>query len=100
MRRKRHCRGRVGERGAAADDRAAGFDVGADVQERVQRFNVVAAGRPVQWCLGVVADAGRGDVDEGGNGAADVREVAKPVRGDKQEGAVTWSRSRAAASDG
>ena len=51
----------VGERGPAGDHRAAGLDVRTRVEERVERLDVVVAGRPVQRRLGVGArEAGTG----------------------------------------
>jgi hypothetical protein len=58
VRRKRHCRGRVGERGAVADDGPGCFDVGGGSHERVDGVDVTTAGGPVQRCLGVATDAG------------------------------------------
>ena len=61
---------RVGDRCAAGDDGAVGFDVGAGVQERVERVDVVAAGRPVQGRLAVRAGKARVDVGPAATSAA------------------------------
>ena len=63
----------VGHRGAAADHGAVGFDVGAGVEQRVERLDVVAAGRPVQRRLGVRAGEARVDVGARGDQRGDLR---------------------------
>ena len=83
-------RRRVGERRAAADHRSARLDVGAGVEQGVERRDVVAAGGPVQRCLGVRAaskagvDVGSGS-DEGRDDGGAVGMVPGPVRRDVQE---------------
>jgi len=46
---------RVVERRPVADHRAPRIEVGAGVEERVERFDVVGARRPVQRRLGMLA---------------------------------------------
>ena len=80
----------VGHRGAAADHGAAGLDVGARVEQRVDRLDVVAARRPVQRRLGVRAGEPRVGVGAGrherGDLLARLRDVARPVGDDVQRG--------------
>ncbi len=79
----------VGERGAAPDDGARGFDVGARLEESVEHEDIVVARRPVQWGLavgsveaGVGVRAGR---HEDGDDRGTAREMTGPVREDVQQ---------------
>jgi len=80
---------RVGQRGAAVDHRAIGFEVGARVEQRIENLDVIAAGGPVKRCLAV--RAGERGVDVGSRGDQEahrlpgVGEVPRPVRSDVQE---------------
>ena len=62
----------VGDRRAAGDDGTVGFDVGAGVQQRVERFDVVAARGPMQRRLAVRSREARVDVGAGGNEHGDL----------------------------
>ena len=79
----------VGHRGAAGDHGAVGLDVGAGVEQRVERLDVVAAGRPVQRRLAVRAGEARVDVGARGDQRGDLRgrlgNVARPVGDDVQQ---------------
>ena len=80
----------VVQRRAAADHRTVGVDVGPGVEQRVDRLDVVGARRPVQWPLPVRPDEGGLDVGavahEHRDAPRDVRQVARPVARDVQQG--------------
>jgi hypothetical protein len=72
-----------------ADRSARRLDVGAAVDQRLGHVHIVAAGRPVQRCLGLgVAGGARAGVgaglDEDGDDGRAVEEVAGPVGHDVQ----------------
>ena len=78
------------DRGAAADHGPVGLDVGARIEQRVERLDVVAARGPVQRSLGVRTGEARVDVGAGGDQRTDLGgrlgDVAGPVGDDVQQG--------------
>ncbi len=79
----------VVERAADTVERAGRLDIGARVDQRVEGFHVVAAGRPVQGRLIVHAVVARVDigagVDEHRDGLPDAREVPGPIGRDVEQ---------------
>ncbi len=78
-------RDRVVEWGAAGDDGTGGFDVGSGVQQRVESFDVVAAGGPMKRGFGMRSGEPSVDMsaglDQGSDSRGDLRVVAGPVGG-------------------
>ncbi len=83
----------VGEGREAADDTSEGFDVGSVIEKGVEGVNVVGAGGPMERRFGMGQAEGAGvDFgsvgDEGRDGLANVGEMAGPIGGNVEEGAV------------
>jgi hypothetical protein len=83
---------RVREWRTTADDAASGFDVGTCLDERVDRSDVVAAGRPMQWCLVVRTHEPSVDIRACPGQFSDdrraVRIMTRPVSRDVQQRAL------------
>ena len=79
----------VCHRGTTGDHRAARLDVGTGIEQRIENRDVVAAGRPVQGCLGVRATEPGIDVgtrsDQRIDGLGAIRKVARPIGGHMQQ---------------
>ena len=83
----------VGQGRSAADYASGGFNVGSVVEQGVERFEVVAAGGPVEGGLGMVHAEGpgidgRAVGDQGLDCLSNVGEMAGPVGGDVEESSL------------
>jgi hypothetical protein len=87
---------RIGKRRSSREDRARGLDVSAEIQQGINRHDVVAAGGPVQRRLDAVGILGMGDIRALTSAPAEAkaRSVAATLGKRPGQSVATWTSER------